>query len=189
MLFNINLTNIYLFIFVSLMMPGLCCGMWNLVPPKGIEPGPSALGAQVLATGPPGKAGPTCFRRKLEKPNSHMAEGSEACRCLPPPLPLCQRRSRASKLRMGVVPVLPAHPCPLPSIVTFHCPVVPWEEVPVPTTALPWRCASWPWRALRRDAGGRGADQVTAGLDGVVSEVDEMVSEEKGAGLYSWRGR
>ena len=98
------------------------------------------------------------------------------------PTPHLSEALTASKLRMGVVPVLPAHPCPLPSIVTFHCPVAPWEEVPVPTTALPWRCAGWPWRALRRDAGGRGAEQVTAGLDGVVSEVDEVVSKRRGQG-------
>ena len=31
-------------------------GMWDLVPWPGMEPGPAALGAGVLATGPPGKA-------------------------------------------------------------------------------------------------------------------------------------
>ena len=137
------------------------------------------IGSPVLASGPPGKAGLTCFRRKLEKLNSYTDEGSEACSCLPPPLPICQRCSQVSTLRMDVVTMFPTHPCPLPSVITFHCSVVPWEVVTAPTTSLPWRCASWPWRALRRDAGGHGVDQVTAGLDEVVSEVDEVVSEEK----------
>ena len=33
-----------------------CCGMWDLVPQSGIEPGPPALGPQNLTTGPPGKS-------------------------------------------------------------------------------------------------------------------------------------
>ena len=109
-----------------------------------------------------------------------MDEGSEARSCLPPPLPICQRCSQVSKLRMDVVPVFPTHPCPLPSIITFHCLAVPWEVVTAPTTSFPWTCTSWLWRALRRDAEGCGVDQVTAGLDEVVSEVDEVVSEEMG---------
>ena len=50
----------YLFILATL---GLSCGprifnwgMWNLVPWLGIEPGPSALGDRVLATGPSRKS-------------------------------------------------------------------------------------------------------------------------------------
>lgn len=70
--------------------------------------------------------------------------------------------------------------CPRVVPITFHCPVAPWEEGPVPSTALPWRCASRPWRALRRDAGGRGVDQVTAGLDGVVSEDKGRVIQLEG---------
>ena len=34
----------------------LCCSMWHLVPWPGIETRPPALGAQVLATEPPGKS-------------------------------------------------------------------------------------------------------------------------------------
>ena len=41
---------------IYLAMPGLSCSMWDLVPWPGIEPGSPALGAWVLATGPPGKS-------------------------------------------------------------------------------------------------------------------------------------
>jgi len=37
-------------------MPGLNCGMQDLVPCPGIEPGPTALGAWSLTTAPPGKS-------------------------------------------------------------------------------------------------------------------------------------
>ena len=49
MFFKVYFKNIYLLIFVCLIVPGLSCGMWNLVPQPGIEPGPSALGAQSLS--------------------------------------------------------------------------------------------------------------------------------------------
>ena len=32
-------------IFIYLVVPGLSCGMWDLVPRPGIKPGPPALGA------------------------------------------------------------------------------------------------------------------------------------------------
>ena len=37
----------------------LRCGMWDLLPWTGIEPGPPAMGAQSLTTGPPGKSSPS----------------------------------------------------------------------------------------------------------------------------------
>ena len=43
-------------LFIYLAVPGLGCGMRDLVPWLGIEPGLPALGAWSLATGPPGKA-------------------------------------------------------------------------------------------------------------------------------------
>ena len=43
----------YLFYLATL---ALSCNMWDLVPWPGIEPRPLALGAQSLATGPPGKS-------------------------------------------------------------------------------------------------------------------------------------
>ena len=42
MFFKVYFKNIYLLIFVCLIVPGLSYGMWNLVPQPGIEPGPSA---------------------------------------------------------------------------------------------------------------------------------------------------
>ena len=59
--------NIYLFIWlccVLVVARGIfvaecaifSCGTWDLVPWPGIEPGPPALGARVLTTGPPGKS-------------------------------------------------------------------------------------------------------------------------------------
>ena len=39
-----------------------CCCMWDLVPWPGMEPGPPALGAEVLAMGPPGKSQSTLLK-------------------------------------------------------------------------------------------------------------------------------
>ena len=39
---------IYFYIFISLAAQGLSCSMWGLVTQPGIEPGPHALGVQVL---------------------------------------------------------------------------------------------------------------------------------------------
>ena len=60
-----NLQNckiIYLFIFVYLLPQLLGCSMWDLVPQPGITPGPPALGACILPTGPPGKLQYICFK-------------------------------------------------------------------------------------------------------------------------------
>ena len=52
---------IYLFIWLSQVLVTACevfhlhCSLWDLVPWPGIEPGPPALGAWILATGRPGK--------------------------------------------------------------------------------------------------------------------------------------
>ena len=43
-----------MYLFIYLAVPNNNCSMWDLVPWPGIEPGPPALGAQVLTTGPPG---------------------------------------------------------------------------------------------------------------------------------------
>ena len=50
--------------FFSCSMKTLSCGMWRLVPWPGIEHGPPALGARVLATGPPGKSLDVLFLRQ-----------------------------------------------------------------------------------------------------------------------------
>ena len=38
-----------MYLFIYLAAPGLSCGMWDLVPWRGIEPGPPALGAGSLS--------------------------------------------------------------------------------------------------------------------------------------------
>ena len=43
----------FLNVFIYLAVPGLSCGMWDLVPWPGIKPRCPALGAGVLASGPP----------------------------------------------------------------------------------------------------------------------------------------
>ena len=48
-------------VFIYLSVPGLSCGMQDLALRSGIEPGPPALGAGVLATGSAGKPPPLFY--------------------------------------------------------------------------------------------------------------------------------
>ena len=50
---------VYIYLFIYLAVPGLCCGMWDLVPDQGSNLGPLPWEHGVLATGPPGKS--LCF--------------------------------------------------------------------------------------------------------------------------------
>ena len=53
-------------------MLGLSCSMWDLVLCSGIEPRPQAFGAQVLATGPPGKSNIYLFICSLSTLSTRM---------------------------------------------------------------------------------------------------------------------
>ena len=56
---------------IYLALPGLSCGMWDLVPRTELETWPPALGAWVLATRPPGKSPATCFVNKVLLEHRH----------------------------------------------------------------------------------------------------------------------
>ena len=63
--------------FLYVAAPGLSCGIWDPVPSPGIEPSPPALGAESLATGPPGKSCPALFRGDYWVPFVLLMLGTE----------------------------------------------------------------------------------------------------------------